>query len=156
MQRSYTSRIQGLGDMNYRERLQALRLYSQERRRERYAIIFIWKIAMGLVDGYELPINYHIRHGRLCQVKVIPHTTSSQVRKAVEASLAVKGARLFNMIPAEIRNINSSKTNTFKNALDKFLATIPDEPTMEEQGRPAETNSLLHQIPLCLQPHNNY
>ena len=36
---------------NYWERLDALNMYSQERRRERYAIIFIWKLAMGLAKG---------------------------------------------------------------------------------------------------------
>ena len=40
-----------LGNMNYWEKLNYLRLYSQERRRERYQIIFIWKISQGLVSG---------------------------------------------------------------------------------------------------------
>ena len=154
VQRSYTSRISGLRDKTYRERLQELRLYSQERRRERYAIIFIWKIAMGLVDGYNLPITSHVRRGRLCEVKNIPRSAPTPVQRAVEASLAVKGARLFNMMPANVRNIDSTKINVFKRALDNFLVTIPDEPTVEDQGRAAQTNSLLHQIPL--QSHNHY
>ena len=33
-------------------RLKALNPYSQERRRERCLIIFVWKLAMGLVLGY--------------------------------------------------------------------------------------------------------
>ena len=154
VQRSFTSRIFGLGEKNYRERLQELRLYSQERRRERYAIIFIWKIAMGLVDGYHLPITSHIRRGRLCEVKSIPRLAPSPVQRAVEASLAVKGAKLFNLMPAEVRNIDSKKINVFKRALDNFLAGIPDEPTVEDQGRAALTNSLLHQIPIHF--HNHY
>ena len=147
IQRAFTARIQGMQDMNYRERLTYLRLYSQERRRERYCIIFIWKIAMGLVDGYKLTISDHGRQGRLCDVKKIPRLTQAQVRNAIESSLGVKGAKLFNSIPAKIRNINSDKVNVFKRALDNYLSGIPDEPTIEEQGRAAETNSLLHQIP---------
>ena len=63
IQRSFTAKIQGMQERNYRERLQDLRLYSQERPRERYSIIFIWKIAMGLVDGYSLNISDQGRRG---------------------------------------------------------------------------------------------
>ena len=61
IQRSFTSRINGMADMNYRECLQELKLFSQERRRERYAVIFIWKIAMGLVVGYKITVANHGR-----------------------------------------------------------------------------------------------
>ena len=102
VQRSFTSRIQGMQEKNYRKRLQDLRLYSQERRREHYSIIFIWKIAMGLVDGYSLMFSNHGRRGRICSVKTISRTTQAQVRRAMESSLGVKGAKLFNMLPADI------------------------------------------------------
>ena len=52
--RHFTAQIAGLGDLDYWERLTALRMYSQERRRERYRIIFIWKI-LGHVQGYNIP-----------------------------------------------------------------------------------------------------
>ena len=61
--------------------------------------------------------------------------------------MGVKGARLFNLLPADIRNIDSDSVDSFKSALDKFLVDIPDQPTVPGLGRPAETNSLLHQIP---------
>ncbi len=131
------------------ERLRQLRLYSQERRRERYAVIFLWKIANGLVSGYNrCEFSNTGRCGRICNVKDIPRTASAHVRRAKEASLAVKGANIFNMLPVEIRNITSDKVSSFKGALDKYLAKIPDEPTIEDQGRAAESNSLLHQIPV--------
>ena len=50
--RNYTSHIEGMEGLDYRERLKSLRMYSQERRRERYAVIFVWKLAMGFVEGY--------------------------------------------------------------------------------------------------------
>ena len=102
---------------------------------------------MGLVGGYDLNIRVHGRRGRLCTVKEIPASTPTQVKKAIEASLAVKGSKLFNILPLEIRNISSDKVIDFKRALDHYLTTVPDEPTIDEQGRAAETNSLLHQIP---------
>ena len=41
--RHFTGQIAGLEDQDYWERLKSLRLYSQERRRERYRIIFIYE-----------------------------------------------------------------------------------------------------------------
>ena len=84
-------------------------------------------------------------------MKTIPTTAPSPVERATEASLVVKGSKLFNSLPIEIRNITSDKTEVFKNALDRYLGTIPDEPTSQDEGRAAETNSLLHQIPMSRQ-----
>ena len=50
--RHFTSKIDGMAGLDYWERLDSLSLYSQERRRERYHIIFLWKVAQGLVQGY--------------------------------------------------------------------------------------------------------
>ena len=54
VQRNFTSRIAGMEGKDYMDRLLYLRLYSQERRRERYQIIFLWKISQGLVQGYNM------------------------------------------------------------------------------------------------------
>ena len=69
------------------------------------------------------------------------------MRRARESSLGVKGVKIFNLLPAEIRNLDSISIDSFKENLDKFLTIIPDQPTIAGLGRPAETNSLLHQIP---------
>jgi ribonuclease P/MRP protein subunit RPP40 len=63
--RHFTSQISGLSELGYWERLQVLRLYSQERRRERYRIIFIWKVLQGLVLGYPITSHQNPRRGRL-------------------------------------------------------------------------------------------
>ncbi|CAL8377837.1 unnamed protein product [Gadus morhua 'NCC'] len=44
VQRNFTRRIAGTGDLDYWERLSALNLLSLQRRRERYMIIHVWKI----------------------------------------------------------------------------------------------------------------
>ena len=49
--RSFTRQISGLQDMDYWSRLQALKLYSQQRRRERYVIIYVWKILEEIVPS---------------------------------------------------------------------------------------------------------
>ena len=59
----------------------------------------------------------------------------------------MKGALIFNLLPAEVRNIDSHSVDIFKTKLDKFLKNIPDQPTIDGFGRSAETNSLLDQIP---------
>ena len=57
---------------------------------------------------------------------------------------------MFNLLPGHIRNIDSENVDVFKTALDDFLSRVPDQPTVAGLGRAAESNSLLHQIPLYL------
>ena len=138
-------------DKSYHERLKDLRMYSQERRRDRYQCIFIWKISMNLVSGYSLEFNNEgTRRGRECVVASIHRNSPAAVRRARESSLSVKGARMFNLLPSYIRNINSNKVDHFKTKLDEFLRLIPDEPTLPGVGRAAESNCLLHQIPMVM------
>ena len=49
------------------------------------------------------------------------------VRRPKEASLQVKGARLFNLIPKDLRDIKEGSVETFKAGLDKWLSGIPDQ-----------------------------
>ena len=56
VQRSFTKHITGMQDLSYHERLQALRLYSLQRRRERYCIILIWKIIENKAQNLSDPI----------------------------------------------------------------------------------------------------
>ena len=51
VQRSFTRQIQGMGDLDYWDRLKELGLFSQQRRRERYRIIYLWKILEGQVPN---------------------------------------------------------------------------------------------------------
>ena len=55
--KQFSSHITGMEGLDYWERLKALQIYSQERRRERYLIIYIWKLAMGLVKGYKIEFS---------------------------------------------------------------------------------------------------
>ena len=147
LQRHFTKKILGMEELNYRDRLVELRMYSQERRRDRYMLIFIWKSAMGLIDGYDLKFSgQHSRRGRECQVAEIVRSAPACVRRAREGSISVKGAKMFNLLPLEIRNSDAEKVDVFKRKLDQFLRSIPDQPTIAEEGRAAETNCLLHQI----------
>ena len=70
VQRSFTKHITGMRDLSYHERLQALRLYSLQRRRERYCIILIWKIIESKAQNLSDPIlcNFSDRRGRSCVI----------------------------------------------------------------------------------------
>ena len=54
--------------LSYPERLTVLKLYSFQRRRERYIIIYVWKILEGLVPNFFSPIcaKESDRRGRTC------------------------------------------------------------------------------------------
>ena len=146
--RGFTSKIAGCQHLDYWDRLKYLQLYSQERRRERYMIIYMWKISQGMVKGYDIEFNTNPRRGRLASVPQVRNSAPNSVKKATHSSFHVKGARLFNSIPSLIRDINSNSVDTFKTSLDAYLSIIPDQPTIPDRARAAASNSLLDQIPL--------
>ena len=110
-------------------------MYSQKRRRERYQIIFIWKLSQGLVTGYSLPFQQSERRGRYIAVPPMASNSPAAVRKAREASLPVKGARLFNLVPKELRNMSGVSVDMFKSGLDAWLSKFPDQPTIPGRQR---------------------
>ena len=149
--RHFTGQIEGMSGLDYWERLHSLRLYSQERRRERYQIIFLWKIAQGLVQGYHANFVQSDRRGRQMQLAPLCNQAPASVRKARESSLQVKGARLFNCIPRDLRDTSTGTSDQFKAKLDSWLFTIPDQPTVPGRQRAAASNSLLDQVQTVLQ-----
>ena len=148
VQRNFTRLIVDMQGKDYIDRLRYLGMYSQERRRERYQIIFIWKISQGLVSGYDLAFTNNDRRGRTAVPNTIAMHAPAAVRRARECSLGVKGAKLFNLLPVWLRTMNGVTVERFKGELDKFLTTVPDEPTVPGRGRAARSNSLLDQIQL--------
>ena len=60
----------------------------------------------------------------------------------------IKGCHLFNLLSAVLRNANNGDILMFKNNLDHYLSSVPDQPTISGLSRAAKTNSLLHQIPM--------
>ncbi|GAB1600040.1 hypothetical protein Ahia01_000281500, partial [Argonauta hians] len=148
-QRNFTRRIDSMQHATYWDRLKMLKLYSLERRRERYAIICVWKILEGLVPNFGISFYTNNRTGRHCQIPKLP-TSSSRQRSRYCNSLGFKGPQLFNMLPRELRDMKGVDVATFKSKLDLLLWSVPDEPTShgESRTRAAASNSLLHQMPL--------
>ena len=75
IQISFTKHITGMQGLDYSDRLVFLKLHSLQRRRERYCIIYVWKIIEGLVPNFSNPIvcSYSDRRGRSCIVSHV-HT----------------------------------------------------------------------------------
>ena len=158
IQKSFIRKIPLPGREDYWNRLSSLRLYSLERRRERYRIIYIWKILEDLVPNFtvekdQVKTTTSLRNGRLCVIPSISRTASTRVTSLREGSLCVNGAQLFNMLPKRIRNMTGVELPEFKKELDAFLATVPDEPQSPgyTDVRQAESNSLVHMIPTIQQ-----
>ena len=56
VQRTFTKHITGIRDFSYSKCLETFKLYSLQRRRDRYSIIYVWKIVEGLVPNLSDPI----------------------------------------------------------------------------------------------------
>ena len=74
IQRSFTKYISGMQNLSYHQRLNALRLYSLQRRRDRYIVIYMWKILENLVPNLipKVQIYTSERRGRLCYTQHVP------------------------------------------------------------------------------------
>jgi hypothetical protein len=156
IQQSFTRKIKlNTPGLNYWDRLKHLRLYSLERRRERYRILYVWKILENLVPNIASEVNDGItklpsaRNGVF--VKTPPFKTSipPKVWKLREGSLQYHGAKLFNSLPKQIRGLTGCSLHKFKQRLDAFLSTIQDKPLL--QGYPSsssQSNSLVTLITL--------
>ena len=110
---------------------------------------------MEMVKGYKMEFIFSPRRGWSAVPKPISKTAPASVRRARESSLAVKGAALFNLCPRGLRDMASGHQDRFKDNLDAWLQTIPDQPTINDCQRAAQSNSLLHQVPLLLQAFDN-
>ena len=77
VQKCFMKKMNSFEDLSYWELLKELRLYSLQRRRERYRIIYLWSVLECLVPNpkpSQLYGRFHQRHGRFCHVPVIKKT----------------------------------------------------------------------------------
>ena len=158
VQRSFLRKLSGLNSLSYWEQLEVLKLYSLERRRERYRIIYIWRILEEQVPNIgtqKVSAKWHIRRGRECMIPRVNRTAHSRIKNLFHASLPVHGQQLFNTLPVELRNLTGCTTDIFKRKLDKYLSTVPDEPQIQGYTamRRAESNSLLEMTRLATAGH---
>ena len=127
VQRSFTKHIAGMHTMSYEERLKHLNLYSIQRRRDRYQIIYLWKIIEKFVSNLSAPITYTYseRRGRSCAVL---HVNVGQLGTLCYNGFRWRAIRRFNKLLKHIRMISSCSVDKFKSQLDKLLINISDLP----------------------------
>ncbi|KAL5263950.1 hypothetical protein ACHWQZ_G005141 [Mnemiopsis leidyi] len=141
VQRQFTRRIHGLGDMNYWDRLKELKLKSLQRRRERYSIIHIWKLLHGVCpNDIKMEFKEHPRLGFKVLLPTLNRQSSNAAKTCYDNSFAVRAGRLWNTLP---KDVNTKKTlESFKAALEVFLETIPDMPPTPGYSTP-NSNSII-------------
>ena len=96
VQRNFLRKITGMHELNYWEQLQALSVYSLERRREQYLIIYVWRIMEGQVpnistaDNGGIRTKWHIRRGRCCLIPTVSNHSSQAIKSLRYASFAIQ------------------------------------------------------------------
>ena len=127
IQKAFTKHIKGFSLFSYQERLSNLIIYSLQRRRERYIVIYVWKILGNLVPNLVKPLQFYVsdRRGCLCSVS---HVGLGHTGSLAYSSFRWKGIRMFNSLPMHIRNITACPPSVFKKQLDLHLSPILDCP----------------------------
>ena len=127
-----------------------LKVYSLERRRDRYTVIYVWKIIQGLAPNLlgndKIQCNQsNQRLGRYCSLPSLNRSAPNYVQTLRENSFSVHGPKLFNELPKQIRNFDGA-LETFKGKLDKYLSGVEDVPHDPSEPHAASSNSLKDQI----------
>ena len=162
LQKSFVRHISGFRNMDYWTALNKLGLYSLQRRRERYQVIYLWSMLEGIVPNIPVDPAYaqtsdvlikphsqiESRRGRTIYIQPLHTSRYSSLRYH---SLPFAGARLFNALPKDLRNCTDCSKDCFKSKLDSFLGIIPDSPLLRSYtySRQVPTNSLIDTIPLA-------
>ena len=138
IQRTFTSKINGLSNLRYHDRLKELNMYSIQRRFERFIIICVWKIIEGKTVNMnnQIRTTYNARSGRKCFVPLPKLGGGLAMQTKLYNSFAIRGPRLFNRMPPEIRNFSNSSTLRFKRLLDKYLQQVLDVPIITGYSHP--------------------
>ena len=119
-----------------------------------YLIIYVWWIMEGqapnisTADNGGIRTKWHIHRGRCCLIPTVSNQSSHVVKTLRYASFAIHAPRLFNALPAHVRDITGGSVDSFKRQLDKYLRTVPDEPQITGYTAilGADSNSILHMM----------
>ena len=123
-----------------------------ERRRERYEVLYTFKLLKSLVPNIGIKPKWSQRRGRMLVPPAV-HKNSTQAAATMRRnSFRAKAAFLFNALPDHIRNISlNTSMDKIKRDLDKLLQTVTDEPMLAGYTRSNDSpsNSLVHQLVRC-------
>ena len=134
IQKIFTKKIDGMEGLNYHERLKKLKMYSLERRRDRYLIIYGWQQIEKIKENVlKLELSGRNSNRRIKQRQASNYGAEKErilpsIKTKIHHCPARKIERAFNCMPRELRDVTGVKTETFKKYLDKWLSEIPDQP----------------------------
>ena len=140
VQRRFTSKIAGIQHLDYWKRLEVLNLMSLQRRRERYILLYAWKILHEKVPN-DVGLTWHdnLRRGKVATIPRVPSSVA-KINTSCDHFFKVKAGKLWNCLPKAVNSKDSLAS--FKEALDLFLKDIPDRPPVAGYST-ANHNSLL-------------
>ena len=93
--------------------------------KERYGIIYVWKIIKGLVPNLSNPITFSDRRGRTC---VVCHSGAGRLGTLKYNSFRWQSIRMFNRLPKAMCMMSSCSVVGFKSQLNSDLRNIVDFP----------------------------
>ena len=141
VQKQFTRKICGLGDLDYWERLKRLKILSLQRRRERYTIILVWKVLNGKApNSIGMKFYSSARLGIRASVPPYNYKAQRSISTAYDNSFGVKANRLWNILPKRVNTVTTLEP--FKAALGEFMSKFPDKPPVTGYT-PPNSNSLL-------------
>ena len=140
IQRTLTSKIENLHQYNYHQRLHKLKLYSLQRRRERFAALYMYKIYADLAPNNLGLQFYRTRREEIkCRQPKINTSGTSHLGTVRQNFFTSTGPQIFNCLPKIVKE--AENLDSFKRQLDKFLLTIPDMPPTP--GYPSFNNNTI-------------
>ena len=117
IQRSATAKISSLAHLNYWERIKELNLFSLQRRRERYTIMYMHKILNHIVPN-DIGVIFYFSPRLGMKAKLPPLPSVRSRLSTYDSSFSYRGPLLWNVLPTDLNTITSF--SCFKAALDKF------------------------------------
>ena len=150
IQKKFTSKLEGMSELTYDERLKELRLSSIQRRKDRGILYFAQRLARTEPELSGFPKLKKHRFEKI-NFYVSGHSYSSKnwsiknsfVNRLYCSSAPFVGSRLFNSLPHLVKSTSSENMNTnsdqLKQQTDNFLNHINYRPTGSKKS-----NSLLY------------
>ena len=155
VQRNFTSKIMFENHpdpLDYWERLKELKLYSLERRRERYIIIYTWKVVQGLYPNPGILLNtalpvQHLAHPNQGIGITFNDRTGMRVNHVKEStpplqkkSILTHCCNIYNAIPAHLLLIQHQKSlNSKVNLMPGFNYFLTNPQSPIDKGRHQQT-----------------
>ena len=164
VQRNFTRKIETTNlpsNDDYWDRLKHFKLYSMQRRRERYSIFYVWKVLHKLYPNPGLHLNTstqdhtaHPNKGIQTNVHdrlgITTHHPSNPPKWLRRCSPLESCCNLYNCIPPNLRQPVPENQEPcfaeFKKNVDDWLSKIPDRPACTTRPKFAQSNSILHQV----------